>query len=155
MRPTLPPQPIPAGEVSRLVGVSSSISTPSERSLSRATSRSSAAGTGVHAALQLAAASTRCSADSACSANEMSITAAGMALGGREVHDAALGEQVQPPAADGVLLHQRAHLAVPASPPRRSPRDVDLDVEVARVGEHGAVLHALEVRRAEHVAARR
>jgi hypothetical protein len=35
---------------------------------------------------------------------------------------------------------------------RRAALEVDLDVEVARVGQHGAVLHALEVLRREHAA---
>ena len=85
-----------------------------------------------------------CSAASACSANEMSITAAGCPSAAARLTTRPAGEQVQPPAAEDVLLDERAHLAhgVGAGAQRL---EVDLDVEVPGVGEHGAVLHPLEV----------
>ena len=79
-----------------------------------------------------------------------------MALGGGEVDDAAAGEQVQPAVAEVVLLDERAApRARRRSPASRRSRDVDLDVEVAGVGQHRAVLHALEVLAASARRARR
>ena len=79
-----------------------------------------------------------------------------MALAGGQVHDAALGEQVQaPPVGELVLLHQRQHLAPAADRERTQVLEVDLDVEVPGVGQHRAVLHPLEVlARAAHRARR-
>ena len=68
-----------------------------------------------------------------------------VALGRGEVDDAAAREQVQAPVAEVVLLDERPDLAHVAGASSRSAPQVDLDVEVAGVGEHGAVLHALEV----------
>ena len=110
----------------------------------------------VHAGRQLAAGAARCSTTSACSANERSITDARVALAGGEVDDAPRGEQVQPPAVGQVvLLDERAHRARPVAAGRAQRVEVDLDVEVAGVGQHRAVLHAREVLGAEHAAARR
>ena len=80
------------------------------------------------------------------------MTAAGWPSAGGEVDDAPRGEQVQAAVAEVVLLDERQHVARRSRPTARSVVEVDLDVEVAGVGEHGAVLHALEVLAAQHVA---
>ncbi len=83
----------------------------------------------------------------------MSITAAGWPSPGGEVDDAPLRQQVQAPAVrERVLLDQRQHLASAADRQRAQVLELDLDVEVAGVGEHAPVLHALEVLGAQHVA---
>src|SRR4051794_2876469 len=69
----------------------------------------------------------------------------GVTLAGGEVDHAPGGQQVQPaPVGERVLLDQRPH---PTGRPagRAQRREVDLDVEVAGVGQHRAVLHPLEV----------
>ena len=67
-----------------------------------------------------------------------------MALGAREVHEAAVGEQVDAAAVGHhELLDERAHLAL-GDRHLAQLRDVDLDVEVAGVADDGAVLHDLE-----------
>src|SRR5262245_41741228 len=56
-----------------------------------------------------------------------------VALGGGQVHDPPLREQVEPLLADDELLHERPDLAVRARD-GGEPADVDLHVEVACVG---------------------
>ena len=131
-------------------GVSSSICTPSASSFSRATSRSSAAGNACTPGPRSPSARTRSSTASACVANDRSITAAGWPSAGGEVDDAAAREQVDPAPAELELLDERAHLAPRRRRARSSARQVDLDVEVAGVGEDRAVLHPLEVLGGEH-----
>ena len=86
----------------------------------------------------------------------------GMALGGGEVDEPAVGDEVEPPpVGERELLDELARLAR-LRRERLQRRDVDLDVEVAGVGEDRAVLHPLQVlarddvlvagRRAEDVA---
>ena len=69
-----------------------------------------------------------------------------MPLGGREVDDSPAGEEMEPPPTPEVVaLDQRAHLLRSVARQRAQVVEVDLDVEVPGVGEHGAVLHPLEV----------
>ena len=68
-----------------------------------------------------------------------------MPLGGGEVHQPAVGEQVEPPSVgERELLDELARLAR-LGRERTQRRDVDLDVEVAGVREDRAVLHPLHV----------
>ena len=129
----------------RCSSVSTSISTPSEASLSRATSRSIASGTGVHAAGELAgrrARGTRRTAPAARS--DTSMTSAGWP-------SAAARFTTRPRASRFRRRSPRSYCSTSGSTSRtlhgeRAQRgEVDLDVEVAGVGEHRAVLHALEV----------
>ena len=72
-------------------------------------------------------------------------------LGRRQVDQAAVGEQVDAAAVrHGVLLDELAHRAL-LDRELLERRDVDLDVEVAGVGDDRAVLHDLEVLAAQHV----
>ena len=68
-----------------------------------------------------------------------------MALGGCEVHEPAVRDQVEPPSVlELELVHelsQRPGLGRQGT----QRRDLDLDVEVPRVREHRAVLHPLDV----------
>ena len=74
-----------------------------------------------------------------------------MALGGGDVDEPALGEQEDPPAVGELeLLDEVARLARLGGE-RAQRRDVDLDVEVARVADDRAVLHHLEVLARDHV----
>ena len=71
-----------------------------------------------------------------------------MALGGGEVDEPAVGEQVDPAAVrERELLDELARLAR-LGRERAQRRDLDLDVEVARVGEDRAVLHRARCARA-------
>src|SRR5215217_8206755 len=65
----------------------------------------------------------------------------GMALGRAEVHEPPVGDEVDaPPVLEAELLDQRSSRAgLDGHLPEC--RDLDLDVEVAGVGENGAVLH--------------
>ena len=75
----------------------------------------------------------------------MSITWRRVPLGGGEVDEPALGEQVDRAAVgERELLDELARLAR-LGRERAQRRDVDLDVEVTGVGEDRAVLQALEV----------
>jgi hypothetical protein len=74
-----------------------------------------------------------------------------MALGGREVDEPALRDEVEPPpVGERELLHE-----LPCDSRRGGEaaqrRDVDLDVEVAGIRQDRAVLHALQVGAADHV----
>ena len=72
-------------------------------------------------------------------------------LGRRQVDQPAFGQQVDAAAVGhGVLLDELAHRAL-LHRELLERRDVDLDVEVAGVGDDGAVLHGLEVLAAQHV----
>ena len=74
-----------------------------------------------------------------------------MALGRRQVDQPAVGQQVDAAAVGHrVLLDELAHGAL-LDGELLERRDVDLDVEVAGVGDDGAVLHDLEVLAAQHV----
>ena len=75
----------------------------------------------------------------------MSITAGGWPWPAARLTTRPGGEQVEPPVAEVVLLDERQHLAHASDAAARSAVEVDLDVEVAGVGEHRAVLHAREV----------
>ena len=81
------------------------------------------------------------------------MTAGGMALRGGEVDDLAAGEQVERARPSSI-----SYCSTSGSTWRTLAGELaqvgerDLDVEVAGVGEHGAVLHALEVLAAQHVA---
>ena len=72
-------------------------------------------------------------------------------LGGGEVHEPALAEEVDPASVgERVLVDE---LAEAANAPRRQLAEralVDLDVEVSAVGEDRAVLHQLEVLASDH-----
>ena len=72
-------------------------------------------------------------------------------LGGAQVDQPPLGQQVDAaPVGERELLDILAHGA-PLDGQRRQRRDVDLDVEMARVADDGAVLHGLEVLLAQDV----
>ena len=74
-----------------------------------------------------------------------------MALRRRQVDQPALAQHVQPaPVLHAVLLHHGPHLPHLAGQLVQRLQ-VDLRVEVARVGEDGAVLHPLEVPAVQHV----
>src|SRR5450756_2185049 len=74
-----------------------------------------------------------------------------VALGRRKVDQPAFGQQVQTAAVGhGVLLDELANGAL-LHGELLEGRDVDLDVEVAGVGDDRAVLHDLEVLAAQHV----
>ena len=69
-----------------------------------------------------------------------------MALGGGEIDEPAVADEVEPPAVgQRELVDERARLAGLDGEVAERP-DLDLDVEVARVGEDRTVLHALDVR---------
>ena len=120
-------------------------------SLSRATSRSSSSGTGVHAGLQPAPSRASHSTASACSAKEMSMISAGWPSAGGEVHHAARASRFR--RRSPTTYCSTSGSTSRASSPQRG--DVDLDVEVPGVGQHRAVLHPREVLGAEHAAERR
>ena len=68
-----------------------------------------------------------------------------MALRGSKVDQPPVGDQVDPAAVrERELVDELAQLTGPGREPAQR-RDVDLDVEVARVREHRAVLHTLHV----------
>ena len=74
-----------------------------------------------------------------------------MALGGGEVDEPAVGDEVEAPSVgERELLDELARAPrLDRHLPQR--RDLDLDVEVARVGEERAVLHPLHVVARDHV----
>ena len=74
-----------------------------------------------------------------------------VALGGAQVDEAALGDEVQPLAADVELLDVLAYVGDVALGHRSQRGQVQLGVEVARVGHDRVVLHRGEVLAAEHV----
>ena len=127
--------------------VGSSISTPSAASFSRATSRSIAGLTGCTPGSSVPASRTSV-LDAQRLQREGDVHHRGrMALGGGQVDDAAVGQQVEAPAVGEAVL------ARPGDAPRGRRRlgqlgqlgEVELDVEVAGVGQQRAVLHPLEV----------
>ena len=72
-------------------------------------------------------------------------------LRGGEIDEPSVGDEVQPASVgEGEFLHE-----LPRTPrldrhlPQR--RNLDLDIEVTRVGENRAVLHALQVLACDHV----
>ena len=68
-----------------------------------------------------------------------------MPFGGREIDQAAVGQHVQlAPVAERILFHELARLPVGRTDLGQRLQ-IDLHVEVSRVAEDGAVLHALEV----------
>jgi hypothetical protein len=76
----------------------------------------------------------------------------GMAFGRDQVHHPALGEQQHGPAvAEVVGVHVRPDVLVHRDGSRGQGPDVDLHVEVASIGQDGAVAHRLDVLRADHV----
>ena len=76
-----------------------------------------------------------------------------MALGRDQVDHPALGQQQHGPAVAQVVgVHVRAHAGVHRDGSRGQGPDVDLDVEVSRVGQDGAVAHGVQVVRGDHVA---
>ena len=79
------------------------------------------------------------------------MTAAGMALGGAEVDQPALGDEVELLAAEVELLDVLADLADVALGHLAQRREVQLGVEVAGVGHDRAVVHRLEVLAPEDV----
>ena len=69
-----------------------------------------------------------------------------VALAGRQVHHAALGSRLsRRPSPRSYCSTSGSTWRTPARASSRSAVEVDLDVEVAGVGQHRAVLHALEV----------
>ena len=74
-----------------------------------------------------------------------------MALGRAEVHEAALGDEVELLAAEVELLDVVAHLADVTLGQRPQRGQVQLGIEVAAVGHDRAVAHDLEVLAPEHV----
>ena len=134
-------------------GVSSSISTPSEASFSRAISSSISRGMSSTRGRQLARAAHQV-LDRQREVGEAQVhRRRRVALPGRQVHHAPAREEVQAPVlGQRELLDQREHLLHPPAGELAQALDVDLHVEVPRVGQHGAVLHALEVLAPEHAA---
>ena len=69
-----------------------------------------------------------------------------VSLGGGQVDHPATREQVEPPAVgELVLIDEGAHPACGAGGDRTQLVEIELDVEVAGVGQQRAVLHALEM----------
>src|SRR5215217_6237946 len=85
----------------------------------------------------------------------MSITALGWPSALSEVDEASLAEQVDLAAVlEDELLHELARRASLHAPLHAHPfegGDVDLDVEVTRVGDNATILHRLEVWTRDHV----
>ena len=127
--------------------------TPSAASFRRATSRSIASGTGGRRAPGRARAHEVLD-DERLQGERHVHDRGGMALAGGEVDDAPGGEQVQAAPAEVVLLHERPDVADLDGGGAQGV-EVDLDVEVAGVGEDRAVLHALEVLAAQDARASR
>ena len=113
--------------------VSSSISTPSDASFRRATSRSISPGTGMHArraAPRRAARGAR--RTSAWLANDMSMTAAGWPSAAARFTTRPWASRFRRRPAELELLDERQHLAARDRRSARELVDGDLDVEVAR-----------------------
>jgi hypothetical protein len=76
-----------------------------------------------------------------------------IALSRDEVDDPAVGKQDQPSAiVEHILISVRPDSTVDVDGKIRQRPDVDLDVEVPGVGQHGAVAHRFQMGACDHVA---
>ena len=134
--------------------VSASISTPERRELEpRDLAVDRLRAPGARPAPSARRARTRCSTASAWSAKDMSITAAGWPSAGGEVDDAAARRAGSAAGRRASYCSTSGSTSRTRRPRRRaaSARSISTS-KWPGVGEHGAVLHALEVLAAQHVA---
>ncbi len=74
-----------------------------------------------------------------------------MAFRSGQVHEAPFTEKVDPPSvSESVLIHIVPH-PHPGFRQRLQGRNVDFDIEVPGVRDHGSILHALEMLAPEHM----
>src|SRR2546423_1650137 len=73
-----------------------------------------------------------------------------MAFRGREIHEAPVGDEVDPAAVGELVLLDELARVAGLDGERTQRRDLDLDVEVPRVAEDRAVLHVLHVLARDH-----